>query len=153
MSGYPVEEILRGRLGTMKFVKGGIQLIRDDPMRGSGLPARLEKSIEPTESIEVAPPSNETQSMWEHFLECVRSHNRSTLCPPELGAAAVTIAALGVESFRSGQMLTWDKETRRPATPNGSAWAANWETRSQNRERFAGLQPPAYMDLAGERDA
>ena len=101
----------------------------------------------------VAPPSNETQSMWEHFLECVRSHNRSTLCPPELGAAAVTIAALGVESFRSGQMLTWDKETRRPATPNGSAWAANWETRSQNRERFAGLQPPAYMDLAGERDA
>ena len=153
VSGYPVEEILRGRLGTMKFVKGGIQLIRDDPMRGSGLPARLEKSIEPTESIEVAPPSNETQSMWEHFLECVRSHNRSTLCPPELGAAAVTIAALGVESFRSGQMLTWDKETRRPATPNGSAWAANWETRSQNRERFAGLQPPAYMDLAGERDA
>ncbi len=150
VSGYPVEEILRGRLGTMKFVKGGIQLIRDDPMRGSGLPARLEKAIDPTEMIDVTSPANETQAMWEHFLECVRSHNRATLCPPDLGAAAVTVAALGVESFRTGQVLTWDKETRRPTGSDGS-WAGNWEQRSQARERFAGLQPPKYMGLAGEQ--
>ena len=66
----------------------------------------------------------------------------------------LAIAALGVESFRSGQMLTWDKETRRPATPNGSAWAANWETRSQNRERFAGLvnldRRPYYQLVSAE---
>ncbi len=149
VSGYPVEEILRGRLGTMKFVKGGIQLIRDDPMRGSGLPARLEKAIDPTEMIDVTSPANETQAMWEHFLECVRTHNRATLCPPDLGAAAVTVAALGVESFRTGQVVTWDKETRRPTGSDGS-WASNWEHRSQARERFAGLQPPKYMGLAGE---
>jgi len=149
VSGYPVEEILRGRLGTMKFVKGAIHLIRDDPMRGSGLPARLEKAIEPTEVIETLSPANETQAMWEHFLECVRTHNRATLCPPDLGAAAVTVAALGVESFRSGQVLTWDKDARRPAGPDGT-WAGNWELRSHARERFAGLQPPKYMGLAGE---
>lgn len=151
ISGYPVEEILRGRLGTMKFVKNQIQLIRDDPMRGSGLPQRLEKSLDATESIDILPVPNETQAMWEHFIECVRTRHRQTLCPPELGAAASTIAALGVESFRTGQMLLWDKDGRRPATSNG-LWAANWEHRSQQRERFAGLQPPKYMSLAGETD-
>ena len=32
-------------------------------------------------------------------------------------------------------------------------WAERWEARSKARERFAGLQPPGYMDLAGPADA
>ena len=28
---YPIEEVIRGRLGTIKFVKGGFQVIKDDP--------------------------------------------------------------------------------------------------------------------------
>jgi predicted dehydrogenase len=148
VSGYPVEEIIRGRLGTMKFVKGALQLIKDDPTRASGLAQRLEKSIDPTETISVVPPANETHTMWTHFLECVRARNRATLCPPELGAAAVTLAAMGVDSYRSGQPIFWDNEHRR-LTNNDTQWVARWEARSKNRERFAGMLPPKYMDLAG----
>ena len=34
-SGYPMEEVIRGRLGTIKFVRGGFLVYRDDPGRGS----------------------------------------------------------------------------------------------------------------------
>jgi predicted dehydrogenase len=148
VSAYPVEEVIRGRLGAIKFVKGAMQLVRDDPTRASGLPGRLEKSVEPTESVAVTSPANETQAMWEHFLGCVRDRNRATLCPPELGAAAVTLASMGVSSYRSGQVLTWDKEQRRMSAADGS-WAERWEARSRARERFAGMQPPKYMELSG----
>ena len=148
VSGYPVEEVIRGRLGAVKFVKGGIQLVRDDPTRAGGLPGRLEKAVEPTETVAVAPPANETHALWEHFLGCVRDRNRATLCPPELGAAAVTLAAMGVASYRTGQVLSWDREQRRVIAADGS-WAERWDARSRARERFAGLQPPRYMDLAG----
>jgi predicted dehydrogenase len=151
VSGYPVEEVIRGRLGSIKFVKGALQLIKDDPTRASGLPQRLEKAVEPTESIVVTPPANETHALWEHFLACVRERNRATLCPPDLGAAAVTIAAMGVASYRSGQVLTWDKEQRRIVAADGT-WAERWEARSRAKERFAGMLPPKYMDLAGPWD-
>ncbi len=147
VSAYPVEEVIRGRLGAIKFVKGALQLVRDDPTRASAMPGRLEKSIEPTETIASNPPGNETQAMWEHFLNCVRDRNRSTLCPPDLGAAAVTLASMSVASYRSGQVLSWDKEQRRIATADGN-WAERWEARSRDRERFAGMQPPKYMELA-----
>jgi predicted dehydrogenase len=149
VSGYPVEEVIRGRFGAIKFVKGALHLMRDDPTRASSLPQRLEKNVEPTETVTITPPANETHALWEHFLGCVRDRNRSTLCPPELGAAAVTLAAMGVGSYRSGQVLTWDKEQRRVLAADGT-WAERWEARSKARERFAGLQPPRYMDLAGE---
>lgn len=148
VSSYPVEEIIRGRLGAIKFSKGGLQLFRDDPTRASGLPGRLEKPIEPTENVVATPPSNETASMWEHFLGCVRDRNRATLCSPELGAAAVTMASMALQSYRTGQVLTWDNEHRRVVGADG-AWAEKWESRSRSRERFAGMQPPKYMELAG----
>ncbi|MBO0700253.1 MAG: Gfo/Idh/MocA family oxidoreductase, partial [Zavarzinella sp.] len=122
VSGYPVEEVIRGRLGAIKFVKGALQLLRDDPTRAGGLPARLEKSVDPAETVPLTPPANETQTLWEHFLGCVRDRNRSTLCPPELGAAAVTLAAMGVASYRAGQVLTWDREQRRVVAAD-AAWA------------------------------
>jgi hypothetical protein len=149
VSAYPVEEVIRGRLGAIKFVKGAMQLVRDDPTRASGLPLRLEKSVDPTETLASNAPANETQAMWEHFLGCVRDRNRSTLCPPDLGAAAVTMASMGVASYRSGQVLAWDKEHRRIAAADGT-WAERWEARSRARERFAGMQPPKYMELASE---
>jgi predicted dehydrogenase len=148
VSAYPVEEVIRGRLGAIRFAKGALHLVRDDPTRASSLPARLEKTVEAAETVEVAPPANETHSLWEHFLGCVRDRNRATLCPPELGAAAVTLAAMGVASYRSGQVLMWDKEQRRMTAADGT-WAERWEARSRTRERFAGMLPPRYMDLAG----
>ncbi|HEX3152586.1 MAG TPA: Gfo/Idh/MocA family oxidoreductase [Gemmataceae bacterium] len=148
VSAYPVEEVIRCRFGTIKFAKSLLQLMRDDPTRASGMPQRLEKSIEPTETVTITPPANETQALWEHFLGCVRDHNRATLCPPELGAAAVTMASMAVGSYSLGQVLTWDKEQRRVVSADG-AWAERWNARSKARERFAGMQPPKYMDLAG----
>jgi hypothetical protein len=148
VSGYPVEEIIRGRFGVIKFVKGALHLMKDDPTRASGLSVRLEKSIEPTEVVAVTPPSNETQALWENFLDCVRTRNRTTLCTPELAAAAVTLTDLGVRSYRLGQTIYWDKELRRIAQPD-QAWAERWEARSKNRERSAGMLPPKYMDLGG----
>ena len=152
VSGYPVEEVIRGRLGAIKFVKGALQLMRDDPTRAGGLPGRLEKAVEPTETLTISPPDNETHALWEHFFGCVRDRNRSTLCPPEMGAAAVTLAAMGVASYRSGQVLSWDREQRRVVSADGT-WAERWDARSRARERFAGLQPPRYMDLAGPESA
>jgi hypothetical protein len=38
ISSYPIEEVIRGRLGTIKFVKGGYQIIRDDPDNAAGRP-------------------------------------------------------------------------------------------------------------------
>ena len=148
VSGYPVEDVIRGRLGAIKFVKSALHLIRDDPTRAVGLPARLETSVEATETVALTIPANETRAMWENFLECIRGRNRATLCPPELGAAAVTLAAMGVQSYRTGQALFWDNEQRRVLAADGS-WAEKWEARSRAKERSAGMQPPRYMDLAG----
>ncbi len=101
-----------------------------------------------------------TQPLWENFLACVRSHNRNTLSTPELGAAAFTTVALGVQSYRTGQVLFWDKENRR-ATPADASWAQRWERRSHERgtpSQVAGwtggthgsvLHPPAYQRLEG----
>ena len=31
INSYPIEEVIRGHLGTIKFVQGGFQIIKDDP--------------------------------------------------------------------------------------------------------------------------
>jgi predicted dehydrogenase len=118
ISGYPMEEVIRGRIGNVKFVRGGVQLFRDEPEKAGILPQRLDRTLEPTERFEVDAPRNETEAMWLHFLDCVRRRDRNTLCPPELGAAAVTLLAMGWESCRMGLALTWDRERRgvQPAT-------------------------------------
>ena len=36
INAYPIEEVIRGRLGTIKFVKGGFQIIKDDPSGAAG---------------------------------------------------------------------------------------------------------------------
>src|ERR1041384_5245157 len=37
---------------------------------------------------------------------------------------------MGVQSYREGQVLFWNKEHRKPVTANGE-WAAKWEKRSK----------------------
>lgn len=119
ISGYPLEEVIRGRLGNVKFVKGGVHLYRDDPSKAGLLPPRHDKPIEPTERIAVDAPRNETETLWTHFLDCVRSRNRETLCPPELGAAAVTLLAMGADAIRLGMTLAWDGDRREARPANG----------------------------------
>lgn len=112
LTAYPVEEVIRGRRGALKFVRGGVQVIHDDPAGGAGLPQRLERTVEPVEFHAADAPKNETEALWRNFLDCVRRRDRQTLCPPELGAAAVAIVALAQQSYRDGRAYCWDHERR-----------------------------------------
>jgi len=162
IAAYPVEEVIRGHLATIKFVKNGFVIIKDDPSQGAGIPARLEKTIE-GEFVDCKPPEGrnaDTKALWENFLECVRTRNRATLSTPELGAAAFTTVAMGVQSYRQGKVLFWDGSARKPIDADGS-WASTLEKRSKARGKpneIAGykgdatgstLVPPDYMRLAG----
>jgi len=160
---YPIEEVIRGHLGTIKFMRDGFEIIPDSPKGGAGIPARLEETIK-GEYVDCNPPSSkgngDTEALWLNFLQCVRSRNRQTLSTPELGAAAFTTVNLGVLSYREGRALFWDKENRKPTDANAS-WAAKWEKRSKSRGKpnqvlgwRAGdtgslLEPPDYQKLAG----
>jgi predicted dehydrogenase len=160
ISHYPSEEVIRGRLGTIRFVKGGFHIISDDPSRSSGIPQRLEETIKPAESITLDQPRNDTSAMWEQFLDCVRRRDAKTLCPPDLGAAAIGLVGMGIQSYRESSVLFFDKEQRRIVRGDGS-WASRWEKRSQSRAKpnhplgwigddsSSTLQPPPDQCLAG----
>ena len=173
ISSYPIEEVIRGRLGTLRFIKKPIpnttpkqfrtciEFYADDPSKGAGIPARLGDTVmTPKEVFEFDYPVNDTRTLWDNFLECVRMKNRGTLSTPELGAAAFTTVSMGMQSYRSGQILFWDKEKRMPIAADAS-WAAGWEKRSHERgkpnqiigwqggDAGSTMKPPAYMKLAG----
>jgi predicted dehydrogenase len=166
IASYPIEEVIRGHLATIKFVKGGFEIIEDNPRGSAGIPARLEKTVEgkfvdcdspkPTKEW----PHADTQLLWENFLKCVRAKDRQTLSPPELGAAAFTTVAMGVRSYREGVALFWDAERRKPV-PADETWSKRWEEMSKKHakpkqvlgwhadETGSLLEPPAYEKLAG----
>jgi predicted dehydrogenase len=161
ISAYPMEEVIRGRLGAIKFIKGGFHLYRDDPTRGATFPPRIEQPLVPSETVSVEPPKNETESLWENFLDCVRARRQSTFSPPDLGAAAVAVTAMAELSYWSGnQTMFWDRDRRAVALPT-SGWAERWQERSRARGKpsqifgWTGgdtgstlLQPP-YQKFAG----
>src|SRR5262249_38545888 len=45
ISGYPLEEVIRGRLATIKFVRDGFEIIADVPKNGAGVARRLEDGL------------------------------------------------------------------------------------------------------------
>lgn len=166
IASYPVEEVIRGHLATIKFLKDGYTIINDPPKGSAGIPSRLEETVQ-GEYVDVHPPKprkgwphTDTEELWKNFLECVRSKKRETLSTPELGAAAFTTVAMGVESYRNGLALFWDKDQRKPVSANDS-WAKKWELKSKKRAKpnqvigwAAGetgslLEPPDYQKLAG----
>jgi predicted dehydrogenase len=160
ISGYPTEEVIRGRLGTVRFVKGGYQVFRDDPARGAVFSPRLEQPPTPSDVVAVEPPSNETEALWSNFLDCVRARRQSTFSPPDLAAAAVVATSMAARSYRTGQALYWDRD-RREIVPADSSWASRWEQRSRSRgqpsqihgwgggEAGSSLQLPPHQKLAG----
>jgi hypothetical protein len=161
LSAYPIEEVIRGRLATIRFVKNGFEIVADAPRKGSAGALRLDNVH--GEYVDCQGPKgtdDDTKALWLDFLSKVRSHDRETLCTPELGAAALTTMLMGVQSYRQGQVLFWDKQRRQPTVADAS-WATRWEERSKLRGQVnqiqgwrggnAGstLEPPAYMALAG----
>lgn len=156
-------EVIRGRLGTIKFTGGG------DYMTGfevygqqiAGGPAKPMQGFgTPIHTFQNPKKGNATYALWENFLECCRARNRETLSTPELGAAAFTTVNMGVLSYRFGKALFWDKEARKPVDADAS-WAANWEKRSKERgkpnqiigwqggDKGSTVEAPDYQKLGG----
>jgi hypothetical protein len=140
---YPNEEIIRGRFGAIRFTSRGLDLFAEDP-RSSKNPNRLgDRPVAPTEAIAINKPGNETLAMWQHFLECVRTQSKETLCPPDLAGTAGIVALMAAESLKTGQMLAWDSENRKVILAT--------EARAKTSTRkLTDLQPPEYMKLAGD---
>jgi predicted dehydrogenase len=168
---YPIEEVIRGRLGTIRFkdhVKGtkdgkeekefGLEILPQNVRNAPGGPKKMENME--GEFIPGGLAGHDTTMLWQNFLDCVRSRNRETMSTPELGAAAFTTVNMGVQSYRKGQALFWDKEARRPF-PADSSWARRWEERSKDRgkpnqiigwhggDSGSTLEPPEYQKLGG----
>ncbi len=167
---HPIEECIRGHNATVRFAsrsrmengqnrtEHGFEVI---PQSATNRPVAGQPA--PREAVFTGGGISEgdsTQPLWENFLECVRARNRETYSTPELGAAAFTTVAMGVQSYRTGQVLFWDRERRRPTQADAS-WATRLERRSHDRgqptqingwtggNRGSTLEPPAYQNLAG----
>jgi predicted dehydrogenase len=159
---HPIEECIRGRLATLNFLKRdkefGFEILKENLQGGPGLPKRLEGRQ--GEFVSGGLTEHDTTALWQNFLDSVRSRNRETYSTPELGAAAFTTVNMGVQSYRNGEILFWDKEQRKPLKADNS-WAARWEKRSKERgkpNQVAGwhggdlgsvVVPPEYQKLGG----
>src|SRR5258707_5240082 len=167
---HPIEEVIRGRSATVKF--GSKQIMRNGmprtdwayeviPQAATNRPAQGQPAQR--DSVWHGDGISENDSgtpLWENFLTCVRARNRETLCTPELGAAAFTTVNMGVQSYRRGQVLFWDRERRRPVAGDAS-WATRLERKSRERGRPNQIigwtggttgskpEPPEYQRLGG----
>jgi hypothetical protein len=155
-------EVIRGHLATMMFEgkpEEGFRVVQQK-LEGRPAPPGSNRG-EGGEKLTPKQPSEDTRALWEHFLECVRSHNPETLCPPDLGWAAIATVNMGVQSYREGTALYFDKATGQVTNADRS-WAARWEERSALRGKpnqvmgwKAGdegslLHPPSYQKLEGD---
>ena len=131
----PLDEVIRGHTGTIKFTPDGFDLLPQMLTGRPGPPIRDEPRPRGARHVATeAPKGNDadTRALWEHFLGCVRSRNPETLCPPELGQAAVVTATMGVQSYREGKALFFDRATGNVSATDPS-WVARWEERSRQR--------------------
>jgi len=166
-------EMVRGRLATVKFspkINGdfiqGFEVLAQNIAGGATKPgASLSEPIHTFKSDRykegnLKVEEQATYALWDNFLQCVRDHKRETLSTPELGAAAFSTVNMGVQSYRHGKVLFWDKEQRK-TTEADASWASRWEERSKKRGQpnqilgwtggSAGstLTPPDYQKLEG----
>jgi predicted dehydrogenase len=156
-------EVIRGRLGTIKFIDRGEymkgfevhgQNIAGAPRGPSGSKSKV------VHQYECEKTGNTTYALWENFLACVKDRKRETLSTAELGAAAFTTVNMGVLSYRQGKVLFWDKEKGKEVEAD-SSWATRMEAKSKKRgkpnqiigwkggNKGSTLVPPDYQKLEG----
>jgi predicted dehydrogenase len=168
---HRIEEVIRGHTGTLVF-----ESKPTNPMDPKS-PKEFGYTVLP-QNIQSAPrgpggdvlkegtwvpgglKGDDTYALWENFLAHVRTGDQDTFSTPALGAAAFSTVNMGVQSYRFGKALFWDKEARRTVDADPS-WAAAWEKRSKERgspnhimgwtggDKGSKLIPPDYMKLAG----
>ena len=158
-------EMIRGHLATIKFTGGGdymkgFEVYGQNVAGGPAKPKGNNGAEAPVHTFDNPDKGNATYALWANFLECVRARTRETFSTPELGAAAFATVNMGVQSYRFGKALVWDKEKRAPKEA-GADWAKHWEARSQKRgkpshvkgwkaeDKGSLLTPPAYQKLEG----
>ena len=158
-----LDEIIRGRSATLRYTRRGNEHgVEVLPQAAANRPVANQPRPN-TDARFIGGGIGEgdgTKLLWENFLECVRAKRRETLSTAELGAAAFTTVAIGVQSYRTGKILFWDKEARRVREADNT-WATRWERRSKDRgqpsqiigwqggTRGSTLEPPDYQKLAG----
>jgi predicted dehydrogenase len=126
-------EVIRGHLATIEFDKpesAGFRVIQQK-LEGRPAPPGANRG-QGGEKFAPQQPGEDTRALWDHFIECVRSRNPETLCPADLGYAAITTVNLGVQSYREGKAYYFDKATGETSDADKS-WAARWEERSHLR--------------------
>jgi hypothetical protein len=155
-------EVIRGHNATVMFepkAEAGFRIV-EQKFSGKPAPPGGNKG-EGGQVFTPQQPGEDTRALWEHFLECVRSRNPETLCPADLGYAAIATVNLGVKSYREGKAYYLDKGTGE-VTDADTSWAKRWEERSKLRGKpnqvmgwHAGLEgsvlvPPSYQKLEGD---
>ena len=154
--------MIRGHTGTNLFSGDGFDVIPQKLANKPGTPSRGGE-VEGTEHVIVHFPRDDTRALWNHFIECIRSCNPETLCPAEIGCAAIATVNMGVRSCREGKALCFDQETG-TASEADASWANRWERMGRERAEphqvlgwTAGttgslLEPPDYQALEGDWD-
>src|SRR5260370_31944436 len=65
---YPIEEVIRGHLWTIKIGHDGFEIMPDDPKGGAGTAARLAKSMQ-GEFVNCPPPKFDTERRGGNYLQ------------------------------------------------------------------------------------
>src|SRR5262249_11150488 len=122
-------EIIRGHTGNIRFSgeahDGFVVGSQEHALKGRPAPPGGNMGLE-GKKFTPEQPRDDTRALWEHFLQCIRSRNPETLCPADLGYAAIVTVNLGVQSYREGKGYYFDKETGSVSDADQS-WAKKWE--------------------------
>lgn len=157
-------EIIRGHTGNIRFGaephEGFVVGNQDHALKGKPAPPGASMGLG-GEKFNPEQPREDTYALWEHFLGCTRSRNPETLCPADLGYAAIATVNLGVQSYREGKAYYFDKATG-ASTHADTGWSARWEERSHLRgkpnqvigwkagDKGSLLHLPDYQKLEGD---
>ena len=135
-------EVIRGHTATIDVRRPRRRRASASSSRSSraGPPLRAPTRAKAATSSSPTQPREDTYALWEHFLECIRSRNPETLCPADLGYAAIATVNLGVKSYREGKAYYFDKATGEVSDAD-DGWA----------KPLGRAQPPARQAQPGHR--
>ena len=134
-------EVIRGHTGTIAFEGGSSFRVVPQKLDSRPAPPGQNKA-EGGELVKTdfsTRGDGDTRALWNHFIECLRSRNPETLCPPETGYAAIATVNLGVNSYRYGKAYYFDKATGKVSDADDK-WAKKWEAVSHERGKPQQIQ-------------
>ena len=153
----PIPQVIRGHFGSLVFPDKSSKTPVVD-----FLPERPQITLNSklkAQRFEVPDIGDQNQAHFKNFVDAVAANKPEMVNnPPDLGAAAIVVVNLGVQSYREGKAFFF-KDNK--VCEADASWAQQWEAMSKQRAKprhvpgwKAGdtgslLQPPEYMTLAG----